>query len=91
MSMKTLLQHKNVETREVRFSDSKLFCKVSKFGNTNEIDIPFENIDGEKVSFKSSNNTVLMISVGLLLVSCIALLFELHTLFPIIGFFITVV
>lgn len=62
--MKTLLQKKNFVQREVRLTDTKLFCSVTKFGNTNEIDIPFENIDGEKVSYKTANIYFLLISLG---------------------------
>ena len=74
--MKTLVQKKNFVTRELRISEAKLFCKVSKFGNTNEIDMPFENIDGEKVSFKSSNNVLLLVSMGLNLLSIINLFLD---------------
>ena len=62
--MKTLLQKKNFVLREVRLTDTKLFCGVTKFGNTNEIDIPFENIDGEKVSYKTANIYFLLIALG---------------------------
>lgn len=89
--MKTLLQKKNFVTRELRISDTKLFCKVSKFGNTNEIDIPFENIDGEKVSFKSSNNVLLLISMGLNLLSIINLFLDFGKWISVIGFIIATI
>lgn len=63
--MKTLIQKKNFVQREVRLTDTKLFCSVTKFGNTNEIDIPFENIDGEKVSYKTVNLYFLLLAIGL--------------------------
>lgn len=86
--MKTLVQKKNFVTRELRISDAKLFCKVSKFGNTNEIDIPFENIDGEKVSFKSSNNVLVLIAIGLSLISFINLFLDISNIISLIGFII---
>ena len=62
--MKTLNQKKNFVQREVRLTDTKLFCSVTRFGNTNEIDIPFENIDGEKVSYKTTNLYFLLLAIG---------------------------
>lgn len=62
--MKTLNQKKNFVQREVRLTDTKLFCSVTRFGNTNEIDIPFENIDGEKVSYKTTNLYFLLLTIG---------------------------
>lgn len=89
--MKTLVQKKNFVTRELRISDAKLFCKVSKFGNTNEIDIPFENIDGEKVSFKSSNNILLLVSMGLNLLSIINLFLDFSKWISLLGFVIATI
>ncbi|MBE9576091.1 hypothetical protein [Flavobacterium proteolyticum] len=86
--MKTLIQKKNFVTRELRISEAKLFCKVSKFGNTNEIDMPFENIDGEKVSFKSSNNVLLLVSMGLNLLSIINLFLDFGKWISLLGFVI---
>lgn len=84
--MKTLVQKKNFVTRELRISEAKLFCKVSKFGNTNEIDIPFENIDGEKVSFKSSNNVLLLVAIGVSVLSFINLFLTFGKWISIFGF-----
>jgi hypothetical protein len=89
--MKTLVQKKNFVTRELRISDAKLFCKVSKFGNTNEIDIPFENIDGEKVSFQSSNNLLLLVSISLTLLSIINLFLDFGNWISIISFIIATI
>lgn len=89
--MKTLVQKKNFVTRELRISDAKLFCKVSKFGNTNEIDMPFENIDGEKVSFKSSNNVLLLVSMGLNLLSIINLFLDFSKWISLLGFVIATI
>lgn len=89
--MKTLIQKKNFVTRELRISDAKLFCKVSKFGNTNEIDMPFENIDGEKVSFKSSNNVLLLVSMGLNLMSIINLFLDFGKWISLLGFVIATI
>lgn len=60
--MKELKQNKNFVKRELRITDSKLFYNVSKFGNGNEVDIPFENLNGEKTSHKSTNRTLLIIA-----------------------------
>lgn len=60
--MKELKQSKNFVIRELRLSESKLFYNVSKFGNGNEVDIPFENINGDKVSYKTTNHTLLIIA-----------------------------
>lgn len=89
--MKTLVQKKNFVTRELRISEAKLFCKVSKFGNTNEIDMPFENIDGEKVSFKSSNNVLLLVSMGLNLMSIINLFLDFGKWISLLGFVIATI
>ncbi|CAM3835705.1 hypothetical protein FLCU109888_04160 [Flavobacterium cucumis] len=89
--MKTLVQKKNFDTRELRISEAKLFCKVSKFGNTNEIDMAFENIDGEKVSFKSSNNVLLLVAIGLVVLSFINLFLTFGNWISIVGFLIAVV
>ena len=69
--MNKLKQKKNFVKREFRFTDSKLFYNVSKFGNENEIDIPFENINGEKVSYKSANSTTLVISISIFLIAAL--------------------
>lgn len=82
---------KNFVTRELRISEAKLFCKVSKFGNTNEIDMPFENIDGEKVSFKSSNNVLLLVSMGLNLLSIINLFLDFGKWISLIGIVIATI
>jgi hypothetical protein len=89
--MKTLVQKKNFVTRELRISDAKLFCKVSKFGNTNEIDMPFENIDGEKVSFKSSNNALLLVAIGLSVLSFINLFLNFSNWISVVGFIIATI
>jgi hypothetical protein len=89
--MKTLVQKKNFVTRELRISEAKLFCKVSKFGNTNEIDMPFENIDGEKVSFKSSNNVLLLVAIGLSLLSFINLFLTFGNWISVVGFVIATI
>lgn len=89
--MKTLIQKKNFVTRELRISETKLFCKVSKFGNTNEIDMPFENIDGEKVSFKSSNNVLLLVSMAFNLLSIINLFLDFGKWISLLGFIIATI
>jgi len=71
--MKKLIQKKNFIKSEFRTSETKLFYTISKFGNTDEVDISFENITGEKVSVKRSNNIFLLISIFIYIIS-IALL-----------------
>lgn len=61
--VKELKQTKNFVTREFRLSDSKLFYKVSKFGNEDEVDIPFENINGDIASHKSSKRIFPILSL----------------------------
>ena len=75
--MKELKQNKNFVKRELRITDSKLFYNVSKFGNGNEVDIPFENLNGEKVSHKSTNHTLLIIA-GVIFLIAIAIQISLY-------------
>lgn len=63
--MRELKQNKNFVKREFRLTESKLFYNVSKFGNGNEVDIPFENINGDIVSYKTSNHTLLLIAIAI--------------------------
>lgn len=75
--MKELKQNKNFVKRELRITDSKLFYCVSKFGNEDETDIPFENLNGEKTSHKSTNHTLLIIS-GVIYLIAIAVQISLY-------------
>ena len=61
--MKELKQYKNFVKREFRITESKLFYNISKFGNGNEIDIPYENLNGEKVNYESGNYIFLAIAI----------------------------
>jgi hypothetical protein len=61
--MRQLKQKKNFVTRVIRFSDSKLYYYVTRFGSANEIDIPFENLSGEKVSFKRTFHLLLFMAI----------------------------
>ena len=63
--MKTFNQKKLFTNNEFRITESKLYYNVTKFGDGNEIDIPYENLVGDKVSFKSSNGFALAISIVL--------------------------
>lgn len=67
--MRELKQTKNFVRRELRLTDSKLFYNISKFGNGNEVDIPFENINGDMVSYKSANHTLLIIAALIYLIA----------------------
>lgn len=78
--MNHLKQRKGLEVREFRFSDSKLYYNQGKFGNTNEIDIPFENIDGEKVSYTTSKIWLLGIAFGFLLFGVLGAALKIHFL-----------
>ena len=66
--MHELKQKKNFVTRVIRFSNSKLYYYVTRFGNANEIDIPFENLSGEKVSFKRAFHYLLWLAMLCLIV-----------------------
>ncbi|NQZ45457.1 MAG: hypothetical protein HRT65_14215 [Flavobacteriaceae bacterium] len=61
--MKIFEQKKFFTKREFKITESKLYFNISKFGDGNEIDIPFENIDGDKVSFKSTNGFALSVAL----------------------------
>lgn len=69
--MKELKQTKNFVTREFRISDSRLFYKISKFGNEDEIDIPFENINGDIASHKSSKQIFKILALVIYFISLI--------------------
>ncbi len=69
--MKTFEQRKLFTKSEYKITETKLYYNVTKFGDANEIDIPYENIDGDKVTFKSSNGfalfaTLLLYVVGIM-------------------------
>ena len=68
-NMEKLIQQRNFVKREFRLSETKLFYSISKFGNSNEVDIPFENINGEKVSYNRSNNILLFVSMFFFIIS----------------------
>jgi len=72
--MRELKQHKGFDKREFRFTDSKLYYAQCRLGECNEIDIPFENIDGERVSYHTSRTLFLGVSVTLLLLAIAALI-----------------
>ena len=61
--MKTFKQKKFFTKREFKISESKLYFNISKFGDGNEVDIPYENLDGDKVSFKSTNGFALTVAI----------------------------
>jgi len=57
--MHELVQRKFFTKTTFRFSDSKLCCQVSKYGNGDEFDIPFEQISGEKYSKTKLSDVIL--------------------------------
>lgn len=61
--MKSLKQRNLFSKREFRIADSKLFYKISEFGNEKESTIPFENLEVEPVSYKNYNYPLLAISL----------------------------
>lgn len=67
--MNELKQRKGFDKRAFRFTDTKLFYEQGRLGEYNEIDITFENIDGQRTSFRTSNTLLLLISAALLVVT----------------------
>jgi len=61
-----LTQKKNFVLREFKLSESKLFYNLVKYGNGNEVDIPYENIDGEKVRSSTTNYLLFVVAIGCL-------------------------
>lgn len=71
-AMHELKQHKGFDKREFRFTDSKLFYVQGRLGESNEVDIPFENIDGERGSYRTSKTSLLLASIVLAIVALAA-------------------
>ncbi|MEP2990926.1 MAG: hypothetical protein ABJN61_11675 [Flavobacteriaceae bacterium] len=67
--MKELSQRKFFVKREFRITESKLYYNYSKFGNSTEVDIPFENIEGSKTSHRVSHNIILAVSAVFYLIA----------------------
>lgn len=67
--MKELKQRKGFDSREFRFTDSKLYYVQGRLGESNEVDIPFENIDGERGIFRTSKTSWLVVSAVLALLA----------------------
>jgi len=67
--MNTLSQKKKYEKREFKLMNSKLYHNIIKNGNENEVDIPYENIEGDKLSYKTINNAILIISIVLYVIA----------------------
>lgn len=76
--MHTLVQKKFFHKREFEIIESKLRFKESRFGNENEIYIPFENILGSKSSFKKTEPWYILIGLffSLLMVLNVVWYFE---------------
>lgn len=66
-----LIQKKLFNKKEFRISDSKLYYSLTKFGNKNEVIIPYEEISGEKVSQTSTNFTLFTLSLTVFLVGVV--------------------
>ena len=73
--MNQLIQRKGFDLREFRFTDTKLYYNQGRFGSANEIDIPFENIDGERVSFSTSRTWLIALGCGFLVLGILSMIF----------------
>jgi len=69
--MNELKQNRPFVKRSFRFTDDKLFYTISGIGKENEVAIPFEQITGEKVSYKISIRTLLALSLTLYVIATI--------------------
>jgi len=78
--MRTLSQKKNFVKKEFKITNSKLHYNIIKTGNENEVDIPFENIEGDKLSNKTSNNALLVISIAFYRISISTLIAKFVTI-----------
>ncbi len=67
--MNELKQRKGFDKRAFRFTDAKLFYEQGRLGEYNEVDIPFENIDGQRATYRTSKILFLFLSAALLLVA----------------------
>ncbi|UOU98818.1 hypothetical protein MUU74_02440 [Chryseobacterium daecheongense] len=61
--MKILIQKRPFHKREFEILDSKLRFKESRFGNENELYIPYENILGSKSSFKKTESWFIVFGI----------------------------
>ena len=64
--MNELKQRKGFDKRAFRFTDAKLFYEQGRLGEYNEIDIPFENIDGQRATYRTSKILWLLLAAALL-------------------------
>lgn len=71
-TMDELKQRKGFDIRAFRFTDAKLFYEQGRLGEYNEIDIPFENIDGQRATYRTSKLLWLLLSAAALLVALAA-------------------
>lgn len=67
--MNELKQRKGFDKRAFRFTDAKLFYEQGRLGEYNEVDIPFENIDGQRATYRTSKLLWLLLSAAALLVA----------------------
>ncbi|MEQ9265973.1 MAG: hypothetical protein RLN81_12165 [Balneolaceae bacterium] len=67
--MDQILQKRIFTKHEIYLKETKVKYKVSKIGSTNEVTIPFENIEGDVIDFKSSNMVLLYSSIFMLVLS----------------------
>ena len=86
--MKKLTQKSYYVKFDFTISDNKLNCKESRFGNENDIDIPFENIASTKNSKKTSSPILLLAGIVSLVVSLLAFVFAESTRNSLLGGFL---
>lgn len=67
--MNELKQRKGFDKRAFRFTDAKLFYEQGRLGEYNEVDIPFENIEGQRATYRTSKILWLLLASTLLLVA----------------------
>ncbi len=60
--MNHFIQKRFLKSREVVIKETKIRYKVSSYGKSSEVSIPYENIEGEVLESSSANNILLVIS-----------------------------
>lgn len=74
--MEQLIQKRFLKSREVILKETKVRYKVSSYGKSSEVSIPYENIEGELLESSSANNLLLVFSSTTFLIT-IATFFKL--------------
>jgi hypothetical protein len=74
--VKTLVQKKQFHQREFEILESKLRFKESRFGNEQELYIPYENILGSKSSFKKTEPWFILIGLFFTLLTVLTIIWH---------------